>query len=137
MEEMIFVDTSAWYAAYVPSDPNNKSVLAELKRSTDPVVTSDFVIDETITLLQVRGERQRALQFGKDFLHDNRARVEFIDLKDLLDAYNVFARYHDKQWSFTDCTSYVVMKRLSIVKAMSLDHHFRQMPGIEVVELVA
>lgn len=134
---MIFVDTSAWYSAYVPSDQHNEAVLTEFKNANDLIVTTDYVIDEAITLLQVRGERRRAVQFGRDFLVDGRARVEMVSLEDLLNAYNVFLRYSDKEWSFTDCTSYVVMKRLGINRAISLDQHFRQMPGIIVADISA
>lgn len=81
---MIFVDTSAWHSVYVPSDQHNKALLAEFKNANDLIVTTDFVIDETITLLQVRGERRRAVQFGRDFLIDGRACVEVVNLKDLL-----------------------------------------------------
>jgi predicted nucleic acid-binding protein len=133
---MIFVDTSAWYAAYVPSDKFNQAVLRILNDASEPVVTSDFVVDETMTLLRIRGENRRALSFGKDFLFDACARVEMIEFDDLKQAYQMFARYRDKDWSFTDCTSYVVMKRLSITNAVSLDEHFRQMPGIAVATLV-
>lgn len=133
---MIFVDTSAWYAAYVPRDRFNDAVLKVLNDASEPVVTSDFVVDETMTHLRIRGEGQRALSFGKDFLFDNCARVEMVSFDDLKQAYQMFSRFRDKAWSFTDCTSYVVMKRLSITNAVSLDDHFRQMPGIAVATIV-
>jgi predicted nucleic acid-binding protein len=128
---MIFVDTSAWYAAYVPTDPHHQ-VISQRLRSESEVVTSDFVVDETITLLLARHERQRALRFGHDLLVTGVARVECIETADLVSAYNVLLRFHDKAWSFTDCTSYVAMQRLGIAEALTLDQHFRQMPGVVV-----
>jgi predicted nucleic acid-binding protein len=65
------------------------------------------------------------------------ARLEVLILADLVDAYRVFCRYDDKAWSFTDCTSFVLMQRMRIVEAFALDEHFRQMPGIAVVDLNA
>lgn len=56
-------------------------------------------------------------------------------MDDLLNAYDVYTRYRDKTWSFTDCTSFVLMKRLAITTAISLDEHFRQMPGIAIADL--
>ncbi len=38
----------------------------------------------------------------------------------------VFRRYQDKQWSFTDCTSKVLIERLGIAEAFAFDHHFEQ-----------
>ena len=37
-----------------------------------------------------------------------------------------------KDFSFTDCCSFVVMRELRIRRVLTLDHHFRQM-GFEVV----
>ena len=43
-------------------------------------------------------------------------------------AWEVFAQFNvDKQWSYTDCVSYVVMKRKEITEAFAFDHHFEQM----------
>jgi hypothetical protein len=43
-----------------------------------------------------------------------------------LAAWQVFATFSDKRWSFTDCVSYAVMKRLQIAEAFALDEHFKQ-----------
>jgi predicted nucleic acid-binding protein len=134
---MIFVDTSAWFAAYVPTDPQHQAVSRRLRSETGPVITTDFVVDETMTLLLARRERQRAVNFGRDLLEQGVARLEILTLADLVNAYTVFCRYDDKAWSFTDCTSFVLMQRLRIVEAVALDDHFRQMPGITVGDLPA
>jgi len=43
-------------------------------------------------------------------------------------AWEVFEKFNkDKDWSFTDCTSKVVMERLGIREAFAFDHHFDQM----------
>jgi predicted nucleic acid-binding protein len=129
---MSFVDSSAWYAAYVPSDPQHHVVSRFLRSEAKPFVTSDYVVDETITLLLRRGERRRAVQFGNDVFVAGIVRLELLSLPDLVQAYNVFTRYSDKKWSFTDCTSYVLMHKLHLAEAVSLDHHFHQMQGIAV-----
>jgi predicted nucleic acid-binding protein len=48
-------------------------------------------------------------------------------------ATDVILRYTDKGWSFTDCTSFVVMQRLGIRRAFSFDDHFRQFGTVTVV----
>jgi uncharacterized protein len=48
---MIFVDTVAWYACVVPSDPNHAAAAAWLHANHSPLLTTDYVIDETLTLL--------------------------------------------------------------------------------------
>ena len=49
-------------------------------------------------------------------------------------AWEVFRRFSDKRWSFTDCTSKVVMDRLGIAgPCLAFDQHFRQFGSIQVV----
>ena len=44
------------------------------------------------------------------------------------EAWNIFERFNqDKRWSFTDCTSKVVMDKIGILEAFSFDKHFVQM----------
>jgi predicted nucleic acid-binding protein len=129
---MIFVDTSAWFAAYVPTDPQHRAVSMLLRSADQPLVTTDYVLDETVTLLIARRERQRAINFGSDLLVKNTAQLELVAHADLVQAFQLMTQYRDKAWSFTDCTSLVVMQRLGIGEAISLDRHFRQMPGITV-----
>jgi hypothetical protein len=129
---MIFVDTSAWCAAYVPADPKHEAVSKLIRSQSRSIVTSDFIVDETITLLLARGEQRRANNFGRDLLITGIVPLELVTLVDLVQAYHILVRYHDKDWGFTDCTSFIVMQRCGIVDAISLDQHFRQMPGIVV-----
>jgi predicted nucleic acid-binding protein len=42
------------------------------------------------------------------------------------EAWQLFKSHQDKQWSLVDCTSFVFMKRRSIVEALTTDHHFEQ-----------
>ena len=103
----------------------------------DRLVTSDYILDETVTLMKSRNHFDRALHFGPHLLEQRVTILEYIKPSDVEQAWIEFARYSDKEWSFTDCTSYVVMKRIGTNRAISLDHHFRQMPGIIVVDLSA
>lgn len=131
---MNFVDTSAWFSAYVPTDPRHRQTQTSLATG-ERLLTTDYILDETLTLLKSRGHADRALKFGPRILDGRTAKLEYIQPVDIQQAWIVFSRYRDKAWSFTDCTSFVVMKRLAITTAISLDEHFRQMPGITVVEI--
>jgi uncharacterized protein len=132
----MFVDSSAWFAAYVPTAPQYRVVQKALA-SSDRLVTTDYVLDETLTLLKVRGHSERARQFGARIFDGRAARLEYVTEGDVQQAWIVFTTYRDKEWSFTDCTSFVVMKRLSLQHAIALDRHFDQMPGISTVPLLA
>lgn len=42
------------------------------------------------------------------------------------DAWSIYKSHADKQWSLTDCISFVAMRRVSITDALTFDHHFEQ-----------
>lgn len=130
---MIFVDTGAWYASLVPTDPDHARAIEWLAANHSPLLTTDYVIDETLTLLRARGERKRALLLGARFFHYELAEIHKITAVDLTLAWNTFEQFDDKGWSFTDCTSKVVMEQLRIKVAFAFDHHFHQFGTIQVV----
>lgn len=61
------------------------------------------------------------------------AKVHYLTAADIAAAAELFRTYADKDWSFTDCTSKVVMESLGITTAFSFDRHFRQFGNITVV----
>ncbi|MCA1593571.1 MAG: PIN domain-containing protein [Acidobacteria bacterium] len=130
---MIFVDTGAWFATVVPTDPNHKSAAAFLTLNREPLVTSNYVIDETLTLLRVRGERERALTLGARFFTGEIAEVYYLNTEDVKQAWKVFRDFADKDWSFTDCASRIVMEKLGIATAFAFDRHFRQFGTVAIV----
>ena len=130
---MIFVDTGAWYASLVPTDPDHAKAVQWLAANHSPLLTTDYVIDEALTLLRVRGERTRALFLGAKLFQDAYGEIHKITIADLTLAWQTFEQFDDKNWSFTDCTSKVVMEQLRIDVAFAFDHHFHQFGTIQVV----
>lgn len=131
---MTFVDTSAWYALVVPDDANHERAHEWLKTYPGRLITTDYVIDETLTLLRSRGQRDDAIDWGTTMFGPNTpAFVHFLQSKSIDDAWNVFRKFDDKDWSFTDCTSKVVIDQLGIRTAFAFDHHFRQFGTVAVV----
>ncbi len=129
---MIFVDTSAWYARYTPRDPSHQAARAFHLDNREPLVTTDYVIDETLTLFKARGNYERALHFGPRLLSGNVAEIIWVGPTDFEAAWDVFSRFRDKDWSFTDCVSYVVIQRMEIPQAFAFDGHFDQFGIVEV-----
>jgi len=130
---VIFVDTGAWFAAFVPNDSDHAAADVWLGQNRLPLVTTDFVLDELLTLLKRRGEYDRAVRLGPAILDGTIATLEWVTPADVRAAWEVFRRFRDKGWSFTDCTSRVVIQRLSIDTAFAFDEHFRQFGDIVVV----
>ena len=61
-----------------------------------------------------------------------RARWEWVGIERAEKARKISFRFRDKAYSFTDCTSFVVMQELRLKQALTTDHHFRQM-GFQVL----
>src|ERR1051325_6831649 len=78
---MVFVDTSAWFAAIVPSDPNHASAAHWLAANAEVLITTDYIVDETLTLLRARGEHQRTRLLGKKFFEGSIAEIYFLTEK--------------------------------------------------------
>ncbi len=91
------------------------------------LVTTDYVIDETLTLIRFRLGIAAAESWWTQLDGSSRVRHETIDALRADRARAVFFRYRDKDYSFTDCTSFVVMRELKVMEALTTDRHFRQM----------
>jgi hypothetical protein len=130
--QVIFVDTGAWFATFVPSDGNGLVARRWWEDNREPLVTTDFVLDELLTLLKSRGNAQRAIALGRDLLDGSLGRLERVTEDDLHAAWLLFRAHQLSDWSFTDCTSCAVMRRLGITTVFAFDEHFREM-GFDVV----
>jgi predicted nucleic acid-binding protein len=130
---VVFVDTGAWFAAFVPNDPDHAAADAWLAQNRELLVTTDYVLDELLTLLKVRGEFQRALFLGEELLNGTIANLEWVSPTDVRSAWEVFRNFQDKDWSFTDCVSRIIIERLGVRTAFAFDEHFRQFGSVVVV----
>jgi hypothetical protein len=106
---MIFVDTSAWFASTVPSDSNHREASLWISQNNQPFITTDYIVDETLTLLRNRGEVRRAISLGEAFFSGSLTTLYYLNQEDIQQSWQVFRHFSDKEWSFTDCTSRVVM----------------------------
>lgn len=130
---MIFVDTSAWFALVVPTDPCHKLAKSWLMQNKIRLITSDYVVDEILTLLKMRGEYSRALSLGKVFFETDIVEIYHLSETDILEAWRMFRDFSDKGWSFTDCSSKVIMDNSDIKKAFAFDEHFKQFGNINIL----
>ena len=130
---MIFTDTGGWFSLSVQTDPQHQAAVRWYANNSEPLLTTDFIVDETLTLLKARGQNAKAVTLGSQFFDGSLADIYYLTEDDIRDAWQVFTRYADKEWSFTDSTSKVIMEKLGITKAFAFDQHFRQFGTITVV----
>ena len=133
MSERIFVDTGGWVALFVSNDQYHGAARHWFNNNSTDLLTTDYVVDETLTLLRKRVGSINSIRIGKEILDPGYCHVERISEKDFDSALQLFERFDDKAWSFTDCVSRVVMQRLQIATALAFDEHFRQFGTVNVV----
>ena len=135
----VFVDTAGWMACADGADPAHERARqardAALKAGK-VLVTTDYVVDETLTLIRVRLDLAAAEAWWAQLEGSSRLRWEWIGVSRAERAREVFFHHRDKRYSFTDCTSFVVMKELKLKQVLTTDRHFRQM-GFEVLPSTA
>ena len=121
----IFVDTGAWYALVDAKDPDHSEVAVCLAQYGGRLATRNYVFDETVALLRYRLGHRTACTFGEALLAGGIAPALRLTPADEARAREIFARYRDKGFSFTDCTSFALMKRVGIASAVALDEDFK------------
>ena len=127
---MIFVDTSAWYALEVEDDENHAPALTfreELRRGHyGALLTSDYVLDEAITLLNVRKNSEVASKFADKLFRSRSLSVVWINRQIFEESLKLLSERAHRRWSFTDCTSFTIMNQLKVQEAFAFDRSFEQ-----------
>lgn len=128
-----FIDTWAWLVLANDRDPSFPAVhrlRAGAARRLGAWVTTDYVLDETLTRLLARAPFSRARRFSEAIFESSQlglVDVESVTSERFRSAWRMRLRYRDKPGiSFTDMTSFVVMKELGISQAITGDAHFEQ-----------
>jgi len=126
----LFVDTSGWVACADAADPAHQSAVEARDKWLEGgglLLTTDYILDETLTLLRLRLSLNAAEVWWSQIEASSRLRWEYIGPDRAAVARGIFFRHRDKAFSFTDCTSFAVMRELKLREALSVDRHFRQM----------
>ncbi len=126
---MIFVDTSALVALADAGDDGHARAVAYLE-SVRPTprtfVTTNYVLDEAFTVLRRAIGLAHTVAFADALLTSSLYTIVQVDLRVQELAWEWFKRRDDADFSFTDCTSFVVMASLSLHEAFTFDRHFAQ-----------
>ena len=125
----IFMDANGWIALNSKRDQLHKIAVKtnrKLLKEGHQYITTNFVLDETYTGLLMKVGHFAAVDFGEKIRHSRTISVIHVSPDIDEEAWKLFKQYADKQFSFTDCTSFVVMKQLQIAEAFTNDHNFEQ-----------
>ena len=127
--KFLFVDTAGWMACADAADPDHAAARSArdlwLERE-GLLLTTDYIIDETLTLLRFRLGLSAAETWWHTIAASRRVQRELIHEERAERARALFFRYRDKDFSFTDCTSFAVLREMRLREALTTDRHFRQ-----------
>lgn len=129
MANEVFVDTSGFYAMLVKRDDSHENVtgiMRKAKRLKWTFMCTDYVLDETATLLKARGLSHLLDDFFNNIFQSKACRIEWTDSERFLATTKFFLKHSDQGWSFTDCLSFLVMRELKLKSALTKDRHFRE-----------
>jgi uncharacterized protein len=125
----LFLDTSFVIALEMARDNQHKAAMAYWKTyvlNPQPLVTTDLLFAEIVTFFNARDLHAKAVEVGDRLLHSQL--VEIVDITPPLrtEAWELFKRRADKQYSLADCASFIVMRKRRISRALTFDDHFAQ-----------
>lgn len=133
MEELnhpptLFVDSSAFIALADRSEDRHREALAFAATLSTGMrlVTSNFILDESVTRVRTLLGVEAAYQLGKEILSSGRYELITIDAKIGSMALEKMRKFADKTFSFTDCTSFVLMETKGIRDVFAFDEDFRR-----------
>jgi predicted nucleic acid-binding protein len=120
-----FLDTSAILALFDADDPRHRAVDSawkELILSDEPLVSSNYILVETLALVQRRMGMSAAQAVHQDIL-------PLLDIEWLTEevhekAMAAFLQASRRRLSFVDCSSFEVMRKRGIARALAVDGHF-------------
>ncbi len=126
----VFVDTWAWYALADSADADHELARVANEQLLDEggtFVTTNLVFSEALTLIRYRLGHSAAIRFGRSIQQlTGSGMVEFVRIDDSHEAaaWVIFEHYTDQTFSYTDCTSFAVMRALGLTRVFTADHHF-------------
>lgn len=128
----IFVDTSAFVALADQNDDHHAKAVAFNKTISKTIfITSNYVLDELYTLLLINTDYSKTVKFKNkldSMMAKKLLKIIWVTEEIAANTWQLFEKFNvDKQWSFTDCSSCIIMKDLQLTEVFSFDHHFSQM----------
>lgn len=133
IKNKLFIDTWGWIVIHNKREPRHKEVnrlYRDFRLEKGEVYTTDYVLDETITLLFRRlpfDQAKASLTLLNESIEKGYLNLEWISPQRFEEAKQLRLRFTDKpMFSFTDLTSMATMKGLDIKLVLTGDEHFEQ-----------
>jgi len=122
----LFIDTGAFLAKEIANDQHHAEAVglwADLPTGGIALFSSEHVLDETTTLLARRTTYAWAAQWAEDALGSGISWLQ-ADPREWREALRLMRKFADQAVSFTDCLSFVLMRREGLREVFGFDGHF-------------
>lgn len=127
MQTLVFVDTSALVGKFLEGDEHHvraTEIMRRLLREGRQFVSTDYIFDEVVTRVRGRADHESAVKAGEGIRSSEVIDLVDVDLRLRKEAWRLFKKYGDQKLSFTDCTSFAVMRKYGIREAFTFDGDF-------------
>lgn len=123
----LFLDSSAIYAFVDRNDEMGPRIEQCLKEKKYPLVTTNLVFAESLSLITKRLGKKVGIKTGELLQDSQFLSLLHLDEKILQEGWALYKKYMDKDFDFIDATSFVFCQKNGIKEAITLDQHFAQM----------
>lgn len=123
----IFIDTSGFFALLSSHDLAHQAArerMSHFARTRRQAVTTDYVLDETFSLLKARGLRHLSPVLRNLIVTSRSLRLEWTEPSHFMATVDFFLKHLDQDFSFTDCRSFLLMREHGLRDALTTDKHF-------------
>lgn len=124
--KMVFADTVYFLALLNPADQWHKSAVAWTTRPGGKLLTTEFVLTEVGDALSRSDNHQKFASLLRLLRQQRDVEIAEATSRLFQEACDLHAARSDKDWSLTDCTSFVIMSEHGLTEALTTDHHFEQ-----------
>ena len=122
----VFADTSYYVALFNEHDLCHEAAAGFGRELDRPVVLTDLIVVELGNAFCRGRARARFIELVEDLRADPQCEIIALSRELLAAGLKLFGQRPDKEWSLTDCVSFVVMRDRRLTDALTVDHHFEQ-----------
>ena len=122
-----FLDTSILYALIDRKDAHHgaaREAVERLLQNQRRLLTTDYIVTETVNLANARAGHHVGVRILDLMEQTSGVRIEWVGSLRFEAAKALYRRHTDHRYSFTDCTSFIVMRELKLSDALTTDRHF-------------
>lgn len=122
----VFADTAFYVAIINERDALHLAAMEFSKQYRGHIVTTEYVLVELGNWFARSAHRNRFGYLIQQVFGDSKTTIVPAERSLLLEGVDLYVSRADKDWSLTDCVSFIAMRRFALTDALTDDHHFAQ-----------